>query len=133
MGLALGTTISAFIELLLFILLLQKKIQLFTFKDFYLPQGKMLLSSFFMAVFLYLPFKILDEVVFDTSRTIDLIALTISTATIALLVYIYFSVLFDVKELNYFRAMLNKFGKWRETLKESDEVLLDSSIENDEL
>jgi len=133
LGLAMGTTVSAFVELLLFILLLQKKIQLFTFKDFYLPQGKMLLSSFFMAVFLYLPFKILDEVVFDTSRTIDLLALTVSTATIALLVYIYFSVLFDVKELSYFRAIINKFGKWRETLKESDEVLLDSSIENDEL
>ena len=94
---------------------------------------KMLGASFFMAVFLYLPFKILDEVVFDTSRTVDLIALTISTASMASLVYVYFSVLFDVKELVYFRNILQKFGKWQEAIEDSSEVLLDSSIENKEL
>jgi uncharacterized membrane protein len=93
----------------------------------------MLSASFLMAVFLYLPFKILDEVVFDTSRTVDLIALTISTASMASLVYIYFSVLFDVKELVYFRNILQKFGKWREVIEDSSEVLLDNSIENKEL
>ena len=86
-----------------------------------------------MAVFLYLPFKILDEVVFDTTRTIDLIALTISTSTIALLVYLYFSILFDVKELNYFNSLLAKFGKWKTVLNDSREVLLDSSIEDENL
>jgi len=80
-----------------------------------------------------LPFKILDEVVFDTSRTVDLIALTISTASMASLVYVYFSVLFDVKELVYFRNILQKFGKWQEAIEDSSEVLLDSSIENKEL
>lgn len=133
LGLALATSVAAFVELFLFLILLQKKLKVFTFREFVVPQLKMLLSSFFMTVFLYLPFKILDEVVFDTSRTIDLIALTITTATIALLVYIYFSVLFDVKELRYFQTIISKFGKWKETLKESEEVLLDSSIENDEL
>ncbi|MPN50477.1 hypothetical protein SDC9_198104 [bioreactor metagenome] len=71
--------------------------------------------------------------VFDTSRTIDLIALTISTGTIALLVYSYFALLLDIKELFYFKAILQKFGRWREPIKGTDEVLLDSSIENDEL
>jgi len=84
-----------------------------------------------MAVFLYLPFKILDEVVFDTTRTVDLIALTVSTSTIALLVYLYFSILFDVKELSYFNSLIAKFGKWRPVLEDSQEVLLDSSIEDE--
>jgi hypothetical protein len=111
--------------------ILQKKLGCFTFKDFFFPQLKMLLASFFMAIFLYLPFKILDEVIFDTSRTVDLLALTISTSTIAILVYLYFSILFDIKELNYFNSLIAKFGKWKPVLKDSQEMLLDSSIEGD--
>jgi putative peptidoglycan lipid II flippase len=130
-SLGVSITITAFIELLLMLLILQKKIKCFTFRDFFFPQLKILLSSFFMAVFLYLPFKILDEVIFDTSRTIDLIALTISTSTIALLVYLYFSILFDVRELTYFNSLIAKFGKWRPVLEDSQEVLLDSSIEGE--
>jgi putative peptidoglycan lipid II flippase len=130
-SLGIAILISAFIELFLMLLILQKKLKCFTFKDFFFPQLKMLLASFFMAIFLYLPFKILDEVIFDTSRTIDLLALTISTSTIAILVYLYFSILFDIKELNYFNSLIAKFGKWKPVLKDSQEMLLDSSIEGE--
>jgi len=130
-SLGVSITVTAFVELLLMIFLLHKKIKCFTFEDFFFPQLKILLASFFMAVFLYLPFKILDEVIFDTTRTIDLIALTISTSTIALLVYLYFSILFDVRELSYFNSLIAKFGKWRPVLEDSQEVLLDSSIEGE--
>ncbi len=133
LGLALAISLTAFVELILFVILLNRKIACFNSKEFWWSQSKMLGASFFMAVFLYLPFKILDEVVFDTSRTIDLIALTISTASMASLVYVYFSVLFDVKELFYIRNILQKFGKWREAIEDSSEVLLDSSIENKEV
>ncbi len=133
LGLGVAISLAAFLELALFLFLLNRKISCFSFQDFWLPQLKMLAASFLMAVFLYLPFKILDEVVFDTSRTIDLIALTISTASVATLVYIYFSVLFDVKELVYFRNIFKKFGKWQEAIEDSSEVLLDSSSNNDEL
>jgi putative peptidoglycan lipid II flippase len=133
LGLGMAISLAAFLELILSLFLLNKKITCFNNKEFWIPQMKILASSFFMAVFLYLPFKILDEVVFDTSKTIDLIALTVSTASVATLVYVYFSVLFDVKELTYFRNILGKFGKWKEAIEDSEEVLLDNSIENNEL
>ena len=53
----------------------------------------MVVASFLMAVSLYLPFKILDELVFNTSRTVELIGLTITTSTIGMLAYIYFAAL----------------------------------------
>ncbi|NLG06598.1 MAG: murein biosynthesis integral membrane protein MurJ [Candidatus Pacebacteria bacterium] len=130
-AIGIAITLTAFVELLLMLILLHKKIKCFNFKDFFLPQLKILLASFFMAVFLYLPFKILDEVVFDTTRTVDLIALTVSTGTIALLAYIYFSILFDVKELKYFNSLIAKFGKWQSVFSDSEEVLLDSSIDGE--
>lgn len=133
LGLGLAISLTAFIELFLFLLLLHRQLGCFSGRAFWVPQLKMLAASFLMAVFLYLPFKILDEVVFDTSRTIDLIALTISTASMATLVYVYFSILFDIRELVYLRTLLRKFGPWREAIEDSSEVLLDSSIENNEV
>lgn len=129
-SLGIAISVAAIVELLAMLVLLQSRLHCFSLKDFFYPQLKMLLTSFFMAVFLYLPFKILDEVVFDTSRTIDLIALTLSTSTIAILVYLYFSILFDVRELDYFNSLVAKFGKWKNVFSESAEVLLDSSIED---
>lgn len=129
LGLGLAITATAFLELILFLFLLNRKIACFNNREFWAAQFKILAASFLMAVFLYLPFKILDEVVFDTSRTVDLIALTISTASVATLVYIYFSMLFDVKELVYLRNLLGKFGKWKEVIGDSSEVILDNSEE----
>lgn len=133
MGLASAILGSAFIELLLFIAILQKKLHCFSFKDFWWPQLKMIASSFLMAVFLYLPFKILDELVFDTTRTLELIALTLSTSTIGMLVYIYFSMLFEVKELDYLNKFFSTITRWRQFLASSKEVILETSADGNEM
>ena len=86
-----------------------------------------------MAVFLYLPFKILDELVFNTTKTIELIGLTITTGTIGTLVYVYFSALFEVKELGLFNELFTKFGPWRKSLERAKEVLVETSVEGDEI
>lgn len=132
-GLAIATSVSAFVELLLFIFFLHKKIGHFTTKYFWLPQVKMIVSSFLMAVFLYLPFRILDELVFDTSRTLELLLLTTVTGTIGMLVYVYFSALFEVRELKYFTGIFEKFGKWRQPLRDTGEVFMETSVEGDEV
>ncbi len=132
-GIALTTTITGWVEFFSLLILLDRKIHGLAQKAFWIPQLKMIATSFFMAVFLYLPFKILDELVFDTSRTIELIGLTITTSTIGVLVYIYFSALFDVRELHFFLQMLNKFGGWRKPLRETKELVVETPIEGDEI
>jgi len=131
-GLALATSLSAFLELFLFLFFLNRRIS-FLSRSFYVPQLKMLAAGFFMAVFLYLPFRVLDELVFDTSRTLDLIALTIVTGTMGMLVYVYFATLLDIKEMSYFANLLSSFGKWRKPLAKSSEVLMETSVEGDEI
>lgn len=131
LGLAMATSITALFELGLILYFLDRRIHCFSTKAFLLPQVKMLAASFFMAVFLYLPFRILDEVIFETSRTIELIALTMVTSTIGMLVYFYFSALFEVKELQFFTQLFTKFGRWRKPLEESPEMLVETSVEGD--
>ena len=133
MGIAFSTSIAAFVELFFCIVFLQKKIPQLIGSSFWVPQIKILSASFFMAVFLYLPFKILDELVFDTTKTIELIGLTITTGTIGSLVYIYFSALFEIKELTLFYELFTKFGPWRKSLEKTEEVLVETSVEGDEI
>jgi putative peptidoglycan lipid II flippase len=132
-GLAWATLIAAFLELAFFIYTLQKRIHCFSIQEFWWPQAKMLASTFLMAIFLYLPFKILDELVFDTTRTLELIALTATTATIGTLVYIYFSLLFDVKELNYLAKLFSTRFKGKSVLADSKEMLVETSVEGNEV
>lgn len=131
LGLAFATSATAIVEFTLNLYFLDRKIHSFRQKRFILPQVKMLSASFLMAVFLYLPFRILDEVVFDTTRTIELIALTMVTGTIGMLVYIFFAALFEIKELAFFTQLLTKFGPWRKTLGETPEVLVEATSEPD--
>ncbi|MEN8253743.1 MAG: murein biosynthesis integral membrane protein MurJ [Patescibacteria group bacterium] len=129
-GLALATTITAFVELILLLVFLNRKIKGFVSRALWVPQIKIISASFFMAIFLYLPYKIFDELIFDTSRTVELIGLTLTTSTIGLLVYIYFALLFDIWELKIFTGLISKFGPWKKTLSETQEILVESSTDN---
>jgi putative peptidoglycan lipid II flippase len=132
-GLAITTSLTAFLELILCLVLLKRRLPHFSPRAFWLPQLKIITASFFMAVFLYLPFKILDELVFNTTRTVELIGLTVTTSSIGMLVYLYFSALFEIKELKLLTKLLTKFGAWREPLGEANEVLVEASLDGDEV
>jgi putative peptidoglycan lipid II flippase len=129
-GIAITTTITAFIEFALFLLLLNRKVKGFIDKDFWIPQFKMLVASFLMAVFLYLPFKILDELVFNTTKIVELIGLTLTTGTIGMLVYLYFAALFDIKELQIFTRFLGRFQPANRSLSSTPEVVVDTTVED---
>lgn len=132
-GMAVVLTLSNVMEMLLFLYFLDKRVSGFVRKEFWIPQIKMILTSFLMAVFLYLPFRILDELVFDTSRTVELILLTLSTGTIGMLVYVYFALLLDIRELYIITSILNKFGNWQKTLSKSQEALVESPNLTDDM
>lgn len=132
-GMAAGIVVAAVLELIFLLVVMDKRINAFRSKAFWLPQLKMLSASFLMAVFLYLPFKILDEVVFDTSRTIELIALTITTSTIGMMVYIFFSAIFEVKELQFLTNMLSTFSPKLKWMSKTKEVIMETPVEGDEV
>ncbi len=80
---------------------LDKKIG-FDKKALFVPVGKMLLITLITTICLYFPMKLLDQLVFDTTRTIGLIALTGSAVLAGLIVYISLSYFFRVKEVVIF-------------------------------
>lgn len=123
LGLAGTLSFATVFEMVLLLLLLDRKIPFILEKRFWFPQVKILIASFLMGVFLWLPFRILDQLVFDTSHTIDLIGLTICVGTIGMLTYVSFSYLLDIKELSLLARLFDTFGNWRNILAKSPELM----------
>lgn len=132
LGLAVVSSVSFLLELFLFMIIFNRFIPKFIGKALIVPQLKIVSAGFLMAIFLYLPFRIFDELIFDTTKTIELIALTVTTATIGMLVYIYFAAIFEIKELELINKAMRSFSqKWKSSVEESQEFLIESSVDDD--
>ncbi|MBI3283185.1 murein biosynthesis integral membrane protein MurJ [Candidatus Curtissbacteria bacterium] len=92
---------------LLLLYLLDKKVH-FDKRELILPIVKMIAISALTAVALYIPMKLLDQLVFDTTRTVGLILLTSTAALVGLSVYISLSWILKVKEVGIFYNLAQK-------------------------
>lgn len=98
------------------------KVGKFNLKAVLMPLFKMLMATIIMGVCLYIPVKLLDQVIFDTTKTINLLALTAVSSLFALSIYIIIVWFLDVSELNTYTELLKRLGKIRTKIK-SKEIL----------
>ena len=88
--------------------LLDRKVGGFDKKRLIIPFTKIAWSTAFMGIMLYIPMRFLDEFVFDTTRTINLIALTITAGVIGMSAYLLITSLLKVEEVELFYKLLKK-------------------------
>ena len=74
-------------------------------------------------IFLWIPLRLLDQFVFDTTRTLPLIGLSTSVLIIGLTVYLILAKLLRIDQLSAVLSITQKIGNWRQVLSESEEVL----------
>ncbi len=84
---------------------------------------KIVVATVFTGFALYVPIKLLDQLVFDTTRTINLLFLTGISSFAGLSLYIFLTWLFNVKEASMFIMLFKKVGDWRQILKTSEETI----------
>lgn len=84
---------------------------------------KMIIASAATALALWIPMRLLDQFVFDTTRTLPLIVLTLIVSLVGFLVYLIFCRILRIEELADVAALVKKLGNWRRILGESDEVI----------
>ncbi|MGH9858004.1 MAG: hypothetical protein ACRD4B_09190, partial [Acidobacteriota bacterium] len=108
---------------LILFFLLERKVGGFEKTALFLSWSKFFISSLLTAFALYIPIKLLDQLVFDTTRTINLLVLTGISSLLGLLFYLFLTWFFDVKEAKAYVLMFKKIGNWREVLKKSQELL----------
>lgn len=85
--------------------------------------AKIFIAAFFMGIALYIPIKLLDQLVFDTTKTINLLLLTGISSFFGLSLYLFLTWFLNVKEAIAFVLLFKKLGNWREILGKSDEVI----------
>lgn len=120
LGLSLGTTIANTLSIIMLLILLEKKLgRLYIYAD----TLKMLLATTFTAIFLWGPMRLLDQFVFDTTRTFPLLLLTGTASLIGLLVYFTLSFFLKIPQLTTVITLLQRLGNWRRILHATQEVI----------
>jgi len=122
-GVALALTVGSILQLLILLFLLDKKTGGFDKRVVSLSLVKFFFATLFMGFALYIPIKLLDQLVFDTTRTINLIILTGISAAAGLSLYFFLTWLFNVKEAGMFIQLFKKLGNWKEILGTSHETI----------
>jgi len=122
-SLAVAFTIASIAQLIVLFLLLEKKVGRFDKLPLFISWSKIFVSSLLTAFALYIPIKLLDQLVFDTTKTINLVILTSISSLAGLSLYLFLTWFFDVKEAKTYLLVFRKIGNWREVLTKSPDVL----------
>jgi putative peptidoglycan lipid II flippase len=122
-GLGLALSIAGIIQAVLLFIILDFKVGKFDMPSYIIPFLKMLLATLLTGVSLWVPMRFLDHFILDTTRTLELIILTTVASAIGFMVYIIFSKLLQIEEMEQFLSILKKFGSWKKILSQSEETL----------
>ena len=127
-GLGVAVAISTLVHTLILLFLMHKKTAIIS-AQFIIGVVKMTLATAIMGVFLWIPMRVIDRYILDTTRTLNLLLLTMSVLAIGILVYINLSNLMRIEQLSEVFALGRRIGNWRRALEESEEVLETTSEE----
>ncbi|HWS24248.1 MAG TPA: hypothetical protein VN226_07435, partial [Anaerolineales bacterium] len=127
LGIGLALSLSTLIQFLALFLLMHKKYRAIDLGLIAKSQLKVITASAVMGISLWLLMRLLDKMVFDTTRTLPLIGLTTVVGIMGLMVFFGLATLLKIPELSAFTGILKRLGKWRSILSESDEVLESAS------
>ncbi|MBI2019302.1 murein biosynthesis integral membrane protein MurJ [Candidatus Daviesbacteria bacterium] len=121
-SIGLANAVAAVISAILLFWSLHFKVGKFNLKAVFGPFIKMLMATVIMGVCLYIPIKLLDQVIFDTTRTVNLLALTGLSSIFALTIYVILVRFLKVRELDTYVELLKRIGKFQDKLK-SQEII----------
>lgn len=122
-SLAFAYSVGYIANLTILLFCLNRRMNIFNFKFFFLPQIKIFICGFFMGLALYIPIKLLDQLVFDTTRTVNLILLTGISSIIGFSIYIFLTWLFNVKEAAIFLYVLHRISGWKDVIRRSEKII----------
>lgn len=110
-SLGLSTSISSIVNVVILFILLDKRLGKFPRWELFGSPLKMFLASVAAGVAIFVPLKVFDQLVFDTTRTVGLLFLTGTVGGLGLIVYFTIAWLFNVSEVFSFLALIRRVSK----------------------
>ena len=105
---ALSFSITSLIDMCLLFYLLHKQIGGFEIEKILVPFTKISYATLFMGLALYVPVKLLDKYIFDTTRTINLLGLVAVAGLFSTATYIFITTHMRVKEVDLFYKLIKR-------------------------
>ena len=121
-SLGLAYSIATNLSFVMLLYFLSRKVGGFDLSDVFVPAGKVLFAATIAAISLYMPIKALDKLVFDTTKTVNLLILTGIASTIGLTIYGVLVWSMKVKELYTFGNLVKKLYQLRTKVKTEEMV-----------
>ena len=107
-GLALSSSLVYFLEFVILLLFLNKKVVKVEFKQLLISFGKKLFAAVVMGVLIYSLFKLWDDVT-DVAKTLNLFVLTATTFVSGLMAYIWVSYLLNDDDVSLVVKLVQRF------------------------
>lgn len=107
-ALGLSTTIANILNMFLLLFYLDRKLGSFNRYHLFIPAFKITLAAVVSGLALYIPIKLLDQLVFDTTRTINLIMLTGISTIFGLSVYFFLVWFLEVPQMTTITALFQR-------------------------
>ena len=110
-GLGISASIATLLHAFALLILLDRKVGHFDRAHLIIPFIKISVTTLIMAVPLYVLMKLFDQLVFDTTRTVELVLLTVTVSSIGLATYLFFAWFFNIEEVVIFYKFAQKLTK----------------------
>lgn len=122
LSLAYGILVGAWINFLVLFVVLMPRVKAIASQELFSPLVRIILASVLMGIFLWIPMRLFDEIL-DTTRTLNLVMLTIATVAIGGMVYLWLSNLLEIKQQEAVIRLFDKLGNWRKVLSSTEETI----------
>ncbi len=126
-SLALSASLASIVNFVALLVLFDIKIQRLSRHGLIIPPFKMLVATAISGIFLYVPMKLFDQLIFDTTRVFDLLLLTGLATTLGICVYLFFAWFLAIEEVTTFINLLKKIKKVPQIIFSRSEELVNES------
>ncbi|MFZ2025433.1 MAG: murein biosynthesis integral membrane protein MurJ [Microgenomates group bacterium] len=129
-SLGLSTTIASFFNVILLFIYLERRLGSKVLVKLLTTPAKIIIASLVTGVALYIPLKLFDQLIFDTTRTFGLLLLAGVSSVIGLAVYLFLVWMFGVTEAKSFIALLTKFRHPKQIILEPANEVVGNGSQN---
>jgi len=129
-ALGLSTSIASFANVIVLFIALQKRVGWQGMHLILITPFKITMASIIMGVGLYIPLKLFDQLIFDTTRTFGLLLLTGVSCVIGLSIYFLLVWVLNVDEAKTFLAFLSKVRKTKPIVLEPATEVVANGAQN---
>lgn len=129
-SLGLSTSFASIVHAVVLFVFLDRRLETFSRGELFGPLLKMGLAASIAGISIWIPLKLLDQLVFDTTRTFGLVLLTGFTMTIGLSVYLFLSWVMGVGEVHAFLTMIKRVRRVPAVLLEPAREVINGGIQD---